>query len=38
LNAIELASQSPEIIFYDGSETKGIELIEAIRMKGVEGL
>jgi quinol monooxygenase YgiN len=38
LNAIELANQSPEIIFYDSSETKGIELIEAIRMKGVEGL
>jgi len=36
LNAIELASEPPEISFYEGAETTGIELIEAIRT-GVGG-
>jgi len=31
LNAIELADELPEICFHEGSETTGIELIEAIR-------
>ncbi|MFH0904315.1 MAG: antibiotic biosynthesis monooxygenase [Methanobacteriota archaeon] len=31
LNAIELANEPPEICFHEGSETTGIELIEAIR-------
>jgi quinol monooxygenase YgiN len=32
LNAIELASKPPEVFFYEDRETKGIELIEAIRL------
>lgn len=36
LNAIELASEPPEISFYEGTETTGIELIEEIRT-GMEG-
>jgi quinol monooxygenase YgiN len=31
LNATELANEPPEICFHEGSETTGIELIEAIR-------
>lgn len=31
LNAIELASEPPEISFHEGSKTLGIELIEDIR-------
>jgi quinol monooxygenase YgiN len=31
LNAIELADKPPEIYFHEDSETKGIELIEALR-------
>ena len=34
LNAMELARQTPEIRFHNVSETMGLELIEALRIKG----
>ncbi len=33
LNAIELASEPPEIYFHEGAETTGIELIEDLRIR-----
>jgi len=34
INAMELASTTPQINFYDVSERMGIELIETLRQKG----
>jgi len=33
LSAMEFSNEPPEISFHEGSETKGIELIEAIRTR-----
>jgi len=35
LNAIELASKPPEVWFHEDSETTGIELIEAMRVRSI---
>lgn len=33
LNAMDLCREKPEILFYDVSDTKGMEWIEALRLK-----